>query len=127
MGRPNSAADYFVAADFRIHIRLGQREEELQVAGMSAVVQGVADQAGEGAERIPEGGTAVELAFDVMGAHSSVKIAFGLLEGRPVEMDTCQGYNLPAVEGYASGPKSKGLALTVIAGGSKIHFGEERK
>jgi hypothetical protein len=82
MGRPSSGADHLVVADFRIHIRLVQREEELQVAGMSAVVQEVADQAGEGVERIPEGGTAVDLAFDVMGAHSSVKTAFGSLEGR---------------------------------------------
>ena len=82
MGRPSSGADHLVAADFRIHIRLDQREEELQVAGMSVVVQEVADQAGEGVERIPEAGTAVGLAFDVMGAHSSVKTAFGSLEGR---------------------------------------------
>ena len=48
MGRPSSGADHLVVADFRIHIRLDQREEELQVAGMSVVVQEVADQAGEG-------------------------------------------------------------------------------
>ena len=41
-------------------------------------------------------------------------------------MDTCQGYNLPAVGVFASGPKSTGLASTVVAGGSKNHFVEER-
>jgi hypothetical protein len=126
MGRPSSGADHLVAADFRIHIRLDQREGELQVAGMSAVVQEVADQAGEVAEHIPEVGTAVDLAFDVMGARSSVKTAFGLPEGRSVDLDTCQGYNLPAVGVFASGPKSRGLALTVAAAGSKNHFGEQR-
>jgi hypothetical protein len=126
MGRPNSAADHLVA-DFHIHIPLDQREEGPQVAGMSAVVQEVADRAGEGVEHIPAEGTAVELVFDVVRAHSSVKIVFGLLEGTPVEKDTSQDYNLPAVAGYVSGQRSKGPALIVVGGGRKIHFGEERK
>jgi hypothetical protein len=41
-------------------------------------------------------------------------------------LDTCQGYNLTAVVVLASGLKSRGLALTVVAGGSKNHFVEER-